>query len=128
MKIAVAPAILACLTLVSACSTPLENCISNAQSNYNATYRAIQVAQENVARGYAINRQRVPYQTTGICYNYTIGNYSCMQTDYRTEETPVSIDVNEERQKIKEYSAALPSLQRQAGAATAQCQQTYPAK
>jgi hypothetical protein len=51
-----------------------------------------------------------------------------MENRYRTEETPVSIDVNAERSKIREYSSALPRLEKQAETATAQCQKTFPAK
>ena len=120
--------IFACIMLLSACSTPLEDCVSNAQGNYNVTYQAIQVAEGNVARGYAINSQRVPYQYTGICYNSYIGSYACQQTSYRTDNTPVAIDVNEERRKIREYSAALPKIQKQTEASIEQCRRTYPAK
>jgi hypothetical protein len=51
-----------------------------------------------------------------------------MENRDRTEETPVSIDVNAERSKIREYSSALPRLRAQAVIATAQCQKTFPAK
>jgi hypothetical protein len=121
-------AVFASLMLLSACSTPLEDCVSNAQRNYNATYQAIQVAEGNVARGYAINSQQVPYQYTGSCYNSYIGSYACQQTGYRTDNTPVAIDVNEERRKIRKYSAALPNIKKQTEAAVEQCRRTYPAK
>jgi len=112
---------------LSSCSTPLQDCVSRATGDYNSTVQAISVAQGNVARGYAISYQSVPYQSIGVCYN-GYGSYSCMQTNYRTQESPVSIDVSEERYKIQQYSAMLPALKRQAEAGSAQCQKEFPEK
>jgi hypothetical protein len=82
----------------------------------------------NIARGYAVHSQRVPYQYTGVCYNQYVGSYSCPRTGYRTQQTPVAIDVRLERQKLADIDRMLPQLERQAQAATAQCQATYPAE
>jgi len=112
--------------MLASCATPLQQCVSQATSNYNAVLAAISVAQGNVARGYAVNTQTVPYQFTGTCYAAYIGAYACPQTSYRTQETPVAINVAEERSKINQYTALLPNLQKQANAATQQCQRQYP--
>lgn len=115
-----------CALLLAACSTPLEQCMSDARSELSAMLDLRAETSSNVDRGYAIHRQQVPYQYTGVCYNQDVGNYSCPLTGYRTQETPVSIDVRFERKRLKDIDRRLPQLERQAEAAVSQCRATYP--
>lgn len=120
----ISPAILA---LLSSCSTPLEQCLTTANSEYYAISSGIAESERNVTRGYAVHSQTVPYTYTGSCYDYYIGSYSCPQTGYRTQETPVAIDVNEERRKLSSLRKMLPAASTRANAAAEQCRATYPA-
>jgi hypothetical protein len=72
-------------------------------------------ARVNLSRGYAIYYQTVPYTYAGTCYARG-GSYSCMRNGSRTQETPVSINPQTERQRLvnleRELSAARRDLQR----------------
>lgn len=61
------PLIAAAATL-SACATPREQCISRANADYRNVETAIATAQGNIARGYALHTQTVPYMVTSTCY------------------------------------------------------------
>ncbi len=114
------------LFLLAGCATPLEQCINTVQAEYRNTLALRAETNANIARGYALHTQSVPYQYTSVCYNPYVGSYSCQQTGYRTQETPVAIDVNLERQKLRELDRLLPRLEQEASIATEQCRVTYP--
>jgi hypothetical protein len=117
--------------LLAACATPRETCIRGATADLRATQAALSEARENVARGYAVFSQQVPYTVYATCYRTDAAGarvpFPCPQTAYRTESTPVAIDVAEERGKIRALERRLPALERQARAGVAQCEATYPA-
>ncbi|UWQ18456.1 hypothetical protein [Jannaschia sp. M317] len=115
------------IVLLGACSTPLETCMRSASSSYSNALALKSTAQGNIARGYAIHRQRVPYQVASTCYNAYVGSYSCMQTSYRTQETPVPVNLAEERRRVRDIDRLLPKLRAEADAGVRQCQATYPA-
>ncbi|NNE51896.1 MAG: hypothetical protein HKN30_05780, partial [Sulfitobacter sp.] len=54
--------------LLAACATPREQCINRATAELRATRIALAEARDNVARGYAVFRQRVPYTVYDTCY------------------------------------------------------------
>lgn len=118
-------ALAACL-VITACSTPQEQCISRAAAEYRGLMSKIRTAQENVNRGYAIHRQTVPYTVPDICTDREGKRYRCPRTEYRTEETPVPINIREERRKVATYKARLPAARRAADAGAAQCRVAYP--
>lgn len=111
--------------LISGCSTPLEQCLNNAQSDWRAAAASISEIEGNIARGYAIHTQTVPYTYQGVCYSGTL-SYACPMTGYRTQETPVAVDVNQERQKLAALRKNLPNYKKQAAAASEQCRAAYP--
>ena len=114
------------LPVLAACATPQEQCIADASRSYKQTLEAMSVAQGNIARGYAVHVQSVPYEDHDICYDKDKRPYSCTTTRYRTVETPVAIDVKAEREKLAQFSAQLPALQRNADALIAQCKVLHP--
>ncbi|MCF6302374.1 MAG: hypothetical protein L3J13_04115 [Devosiaceae bacterium] len=116
----------AALLTLSACSTPIQTCISNASADRDEIAEKFEIAQGNVERGYAIHRQSVPYTYTGQCFNGTVGSYSCQKTGTRVLETPVTIDVNEERQKLAALERQLILANQRADAQVAQCRALYP--
>lgn len=118
--------ILAALLTLAACATPREQCISGARAEQSAIVARIQIAEGNIARGFAIHHQRVPYTYAGICYDGVGGSYSCPRTGVRTSETPVAIDVAEERRKLAGLKRQLPAATARADAAAAQCRMTHP--
>ena len=117
---------LAVLLALAACATPQQQCIAKVSGEYKGLAAQAQVARDNIARGYAIHRQRVPYRVVGTCTN-TLGEpYPCMQTRHRMQETPVAIDVAAERQKLAEIEARMAASKARTEAAVAQCRSAYP--
>ncbi|NOR63629.1 MAG: hypothetical protein GQ535_14190 [Rhodobacteraceae bacterium] len=114
------------LGFLSACISPQEACIGQANSQYSALLSSISETQANITRGFAIHRQRVPYTYTGTCYSQYVGSYSCPQTGYRTQETPVAVNVSEERRKLQELQSLVSSYRAQSVSAVAQCRMQYP--
>jgi len=117
--------LLAATLFVSACATPREQCISDVSSNYDALVSAISKAEQNIARGYAIHRQTVPYTYSKTCQK---GNktYPCPETRYRTEETPVMINISEERSKLIAMKRRKSKERVLAQKGILQCQAVYP--
>lgn len=121
----------ASVAVLSGCATPKDRCISNATQQYRSVESALATAEGNITRGYAIHTQRVPYTVNQTCFRtdpYTKMTipYSCPSTQYRTETTPVAIDIAEERQKAAQYRNMLPELRRQATQGVQQCNAQFP--
>ncbi len=119
------PGLVALLGL-AACSTPQQSCIQDASANYFTLQAQISTAEQNIARGYAVHVQEVPYTFIDTCYTKTGDPYSCEQTAFRTQETPVSIDVRAEQDKLNALRARLPGVKAATDAAVAQCRIVYP--
>ncbi|MCL3883414.1 hypothetical protein [Marivita sp. GX14005] len=132
MKAALRNPLLALTALgIAGCATPREQCISQANEQYRTAEAALATAQTNIARGYALHSQSVPYTVQNTCYRDDPNSdvmipYSCPSTQYRTETTPVPIDAANERQKVAEYRKILPQLRRQAAAGVQSCIAQYP--
>lgn len=88
-------------------------------------------AEGNISRGYALHTQTVPYTVMSTCFrndryrNIAIP-YPCPSTQYRTQTTPVAIDVSEERRKLADYQKILPQLRAQAQVQVQQCVAQFP--
>lgn len=113
------------LTL-AACATPQERCISGVRSEQARITSEIRVIEGNIARGYAIHRQSVPYTFIGTCYDKTRARYACEKNDTRIVETPVAIDISEERRKLAPLRGRLVAVQARVDANVAQCRAQFP--
>ena len=116
---------------LSGCATPKQKCISDATQQLRGVESALGTAQGNVSRGYALHTQRVPYTVGSICYHnyprtHALIPYSCPVTQYRTQTTPVAINVAEERRKVAQYQQMLPQLRQQANARVQTCNAQFP--
>lgn len=114
------------LIVLSGCASPLQQCLDSATSEHDAILFGMTEAQMNITRGYAVHKQTVPYTYTGSCYDYYIGTYSCPQTGYRTQETPVSINPVEERKKLANLKRAEPAARKRAEQGALQCHASFP--
>ena len=123
---------LSALAVLAACATPQERCIRKGASEQTQLLNKIKETEANITRGYAIHRQTVPetvfYSCRRVNDGKVVGYYPCPETYYRTIETPVSIDVKEERKKLRRLQDALPAAQSRAAEAAAQCRVLYPEK
>ncbi|MEI4232659.1 hypothetical protein [Roseovarius sp. D22-M7] len=131
MKIPASCLALAAALVLSACATPKQQCINDATQQLRSTENALATAQGNISRGYALHSQSVPYTVSHTCYRQyphtnTVIPYSCPSTHYRTQTTPVAIDVAEERRKAARYREILPGLREAAAARIAQCNAQFP--
>ena len=132
MKISVPSCLALAATLVlTACATPKQKCVSDATQQLRSVESALATAQGNISRGYALHSQSVPYTVNHTCYRQypntrTVIPYSCPSTYYRTQTTPVAIDVAEERRKAERYRQLLPGLREEASARVAQCNAQFP--
>ncbi|MFO7759544.1 MAG: hypothetical protein R6V26_13905 [Roseovarius sp.] len=123
--------LLSVAALLSGCATPKQQCLSEVTQELRSVERALETAQGNIARGYAVHTQRVPYTVADICYRthprtHAVIPYSCPSTYYRTQTTPVAIDVAEERRKADAYRRMLPRLRDEARAGIRQCNAQFP--
>ena len=117
---------IAVLAILAACTTPQEACIYRAQEDLRSLQGRIATAQGNLDRGYAIHRQVVPYTYVVICHDDAGKAYQCEQNATRVQETPVPIDLAEERARLARLRAALPAAQRAARDGVVECRALYP--
>ncbi|MEC8196262.1 MAG: hypothetical protein VX228_08085 [Pseudomonadota bacterium] len=119
-------AALCILATLPACATPLEHCISSAQSEVKTLRRAIATAEGNITRGYAIHRSSESYTHYDTCYDKKERPYSCPETRYRTVETPIEIDVQQQRLRLKALRRDLPAAEDRARAQAQNCTALHP--
>ncbi|MAM60689.1 hypothetical protein [Maritimibacter sp. UBA3975] len=116
---------LAALLALAAC-TEQDLCVLRNTQDLRAAESRIGELEGNVARGYAIHRSTEPYEYRAVCRDRDGEPYECTKTDFRTVETPVPIDVADQRRQLAALKARLPALQEKANLAKAQCAQLYP--
>jgi len=119
------------LLAVSGCSTPRERCIAIVSKNYKEVQEKMETTQQNIERGYAIHKERVPHIVRDICYkkNPTTQQpepYVCSSTEFRTQSTPVAIDIGNEKDKLAEYKRLLSKYRAQMDAGIRQCEAQFP--
>ena len=119
-----------CLGLV-ACTTPREACVENAEAEYRGLQTAIAIAESNIARGYAVERDQYAYRGATFCMGGTFGDNpylglsNCNSTRYRTVVTPVPIDIEEEERKLASMRARLPAARERRDAKIGACYQQF---
>ena len=116
---------LAAIPFVLAC-TPLEQCQRAAQSPLRATERAIVRVAGNIDRGYAIHKRQVRVDVPKSCTNKDGEKYTCWQSDWEWEETPVSIDVAAEKEKLAGLNARRAELARGVAQQLSACSAAHP--
>jgi len=80
----------------------------------------------NIARGYAIHKQQQSYEVASTCYDKDKKPYSCLETEFRTVETPVTINVTDERSKLAKMKLQLPVAKRKMLQEIANCKRRHP--
>lgn len=118
--------ILAPLALLAACATPQQACLNKASIEVRAVQSQMKTIEGNLARGYAVHKQQVPYQVMKVCENKEGKKYPCPETMWRTEEQPVAVDMDEQRAQLAALKAKLPALRRAYEAEADVCRATYP--
>ncbi len=111
---------------LASCATPQQRCIAGASADVRTLKSQIETAEANIARGYALHRQSIPITNTRVCYDAKKRPYTCHRTAYRQIETPVTIDIGNEKAKLASLKSKLGQAQRKAAAGIRACRQTYP--
>ena len=117
--------------LLASCSTPRERCIDAATERYRVTADLVSELRQTIERGYALDRQRVPYTVFDTCYRThpdsgRIYAFSCPYTAWRTETRPVAVDIAQERAKLAGYEERLPGLREAAARGVGACRARFP--
>lgn len=116
---------LALLLAATACS-PLQQCLYDANRDVKRLEREADEARDNIRRGYAIHRQMVPVHYMDVCPDGAGNLVPCPKIEYEEIETPVAIDVAEERRKLADLERRLAVARRSAEAAVAACHRAHP--
>jgi hypothetical protein len=118
------------LLAIAACSTPREQCISNANGQLRTLDRLIDVASGNVQRGFAfaeVQDVRVLRTTCqGTNEDGSTFRFPCEETETFTRREPVSINIVEERVKLAQLQDQRDSAARDVAARTQQCIAIHP--
>ena len=125
-------AVLSLLLLLAACATPLERCVNQATRELRTVEALIAETEANIARGYAIEEERVPYSYFTWCARDDddedgLGMVWCRQTAFRVREKPVAIDMAAERRKLAGLEEKRQELAAAAAAEIRRCRAAYPA-
>lgn len=122
--------ILPVLAGLTACSTPRENCIYQANSQLRSLEYQIETAQGNIDRGFAVFRSTQEVEIEATCTDRlpdgTLETYDCDRTETTSVSNPVAIDVNEERRKLAGLQSQLAALQAATFSAEQQCIAIHP--
>jgi hypothetical protein len=112
------------LTL-AACASPREQCIAGANRSVATLDRLIVETRGNVQRGFALREVqdvRVVNSTcTGRNEDGTEFRFGCEETQTRTRNEPVSIDIAEEQRKLAQLEERRTIQARAANAQIQQC-------
>ena len=113
------------LMALAGCS-PLQLCLADADQGARDVRRALLEHQQNLSRGYAIERVRVPVMESTPCAAPGGGMTTCTNWDYDVAEIRHPINRQFERERIALLQRQLATAERQSQAAQDQCRVTYP--
>ena len=113
------------LFLLAACATPQQRCIAQATADTRALEAQIKTTEATIERGYALHRQSIPYTQTRVCYDKKRRPFPCNRTRFHPLETPVTVDLGQERAKLAQMKAKLAKLKPKAVATTEACRRSY---
>lgn len=116
---------------LAACATPRQQCEITATEDLRVVSALIVEAEQNIARGYALETEvvetpRLVFCYGGTAYNRRVGASFCNQTVLDRREKPVAIDLKAEQTKLNDLRAKQALLKKQAAEALARCRAQYP--
>ena len=114
------------LLALTACETPREACVSNANRELSTLNGLVNETRLNIARGYAIGTRQQVRVVQDTCRTQSpegvITTFSCDKTEIVDVDQPVAIDLNAERAKLDSLLERQAQMQRQLQPVIAQCQ------
>lgn len=116
---------------LAACATPRQQCERDAVRELNTVSKLIVELEQNIARGYAIERRVEPGIVSRFCLgerdNDNLGFVFCQEVEPRVIERPVAIDIAAEKKKLDALRAKRSELRHSTADALARCAVLYPA-
>lgn len=124
------PLILIPLLALAACASPRAQCISAANRPVTTLDRLIAETRGNVERGFAVQQVQDVRVVDTICRGEnedgTDFRFECEETQTRTRNVPVTIDLDEERRKLAQLEQRRAQAARVANASIQQCVAVHP--
>lgn len=118
--------VLALLTLLAACGTPQEQCVSRATRDIRTLDRLMTAVQGNLDRGFAYEYYTVYEIDYVTCGTQTDPDRVCAIRVPEEERRPVAIDLAAERVKLDQLRDKRAELLRAAAPVVAQCRVEFP--
>tara|TARA_R110000796_G_scaffold91667_2_gene195819 strand:+ start:102 stop:497 length:396 start_codon:yes stop_codon:yes gene_type:complete len=112
---------LAAIIMLPGCLSPRAQCVSDAKIPQRLAMKERGLVAQNLGRGYAIHKQQVPYSYQGQCQDANLKYYPCIVNGYRTQETPVPIDMKREEAKLRKLDARISLILESESRQLAQC-------
>ncbi len=124
------PLFLVPLVALTACATPREQCISGANREVATLDRLIAETQGNISRGYGIFETEDVRVLRRTCEDEredgTTFRYRCDKTETFTRREPVTLNIAEERVKLRQLQDRRAIASTQAQARIQQCIAVHP--
>ncbi|MFD0980545.1 hypothetical protein [Tropicimonas aquimaris] len=128
--------LLLALPALVACAPTRQTCLKAATQDVAVVDRLILETQENLSRGYSLDREAYVTNTVDLCLGSSRGGYGrglgvgwsyCNTPTTRYRERPVAIDRAAEQRKLQELRQTRSRLVKESEAALQQCNLRYPA-
>lgn len=118
------------LIALAACSTPRERCISGANRGIATVDRLIVETQGNIQRGFGLREVQdvriVDATCRGENADGTEFRFNCEETQTRTRQEPVTINIADERVKLAQLRDRRNALAAESQARVQQCIAVHP--
>ncbi|KJZ20707.1 hypothetical protein [Loktanella sp. S4079] len=115
---------------LTACATPREQCISDANQDLYVLRALINEARGNLARGYALAETTDVRTLTKMCRGENkegeTFRFPCNETETYTSTRPVAIDLDAEQTKLEQLERRLVQAQANSDQMVAQCIAIHP--
>ncbi|SFR44949.1 hypothetical protein SAMN04488005_2089 [Yoonia tamlensis] len=113
------------LIALTACATPREQCIGDANRQVRVLSDLVTETRGNLSRGYALAETTDVRTLTRTCEatnaEEVVFTYPCNETETFTTTRPVAIDLDAEQVKLNQLERRLAQAQSNANAMIAQC-------
>lgn len=116
--------------LLTACATPQEQCISNANRELSIINNLVEQTRGNISRGFAIGTEEDVIVRRGLCNGETEDGIAikiaCDRTITRERRVPIAIDLNAEKAKLASLEERQLQLRENLANQVAQCRARFP--
>ena len=117
------------LAVLAACSTPKEDCLNEALRDLRVVQTLIVESEETIRRGYAFQSETRAIQSLQFCLgtrSHRAGLGFCNQVIPITKQTPVAVNLDEERAKLRSLKNKEIQLRKESLRQQATCEAEFP--